>query len=184
MAEDRKTPDNFHRGVRVLVDKDNVSSYIVPSGFKPVSALSVDERTFIRVIDMFFISVVYIAKQIIRGELWTAKTRENDMRLLLLQMLEWHAKALHGDDYDVWHGGRFIHEWIDQETFKELKNTFSQYDEADTLRGLLDSISLFRRIASETADRLGLKYPQDTDNHITDWITKNTESKLIKPVSL
>ena len=77
-----------------------------------------------------------------------AKTRENDLRVLLLQMMEWHAKALHGNEYDVWHGGRFLHEWVDQRTLKELKNIFTQYEETDSLRGLLASINLFRRIAA------------------------------------
>jgi aminoglycoside 6-adenylyltransferase len=106
--------------------------------------------------------------------LWAAKARENDLRMLMLQMMEWHAKALHGSDYDVWHGGRFLHEWIDQKTLEELKSTFSLYEKADSLRGLLASVGLFRRISVETADKLQLKYPADTDRHITDWIREKT----------
>jgi len=174
LVRDRRTPDNFYRGVRVLVDKDNVSSFIMPAGSKPVSAPPVDEGAFVQIVNMFFFAAVYIAKQIIRGELWTAKARESELRQLLLNMLEWHAKALHGDDYDVWHSGRFLHEWVDEGILQELKNTFSGYDVTDSLRGLLASIGLFRRIAVETADKYGLKYPIDTDKHITGWIIKNT----------
>jgi aminoglycoside 6-adenylyltransferase len=178
LVKDRITPENFRRGVKVLVDKDNVSSYIVPSDFKPVPAPPIDGEAFVQVVNMFFFSSLYIAKQIARGELWTAKARENDLRGLLLQMLEWHAKALHGNDYDVWHGGRFLHEWIDQMTLKELCNIFTQYKVEDCLRGLLASISLFRRISVETADRLQLEYPTDTDHHITNWIRQNIELSL------
>jgi len=178
LAEDGITPDNFQRGVRVLVDKDNVSSCIVPSDFKPVSTLPVDEETFLQTVNMFFFSVLYIAKQIVRGELWTAKSRENDLRVLLLRMMEWHAKALHGNDYDVWHGGRFLHEWIDQRTLNELKNIFTQYERIDSLKGLLASVSLFRRISVVTANKLKLEYPTDTDFHITNWIRENIESMI------
>jgi len=125
MVKDRITPENFRRGVRVLVDKDNTARYIVPSDFKPVSTPPIDENAFVQVVNMFFFSSLYIAKQIVRGELWTAKARENDLRVLLLQMMEWHAKALNGNDYDVWHAGRFLHEWIDQKVLQELKTTFS-----------------------------------------------------------
>lgn len=170
LVKDGITPDNFRRGARVLVDKDNVSGYIVPSEFKLVPTSPIDESTFVQVVNMFFFTSFYIAKQIIRGELWTAKTRENDLRVLLLQMVEWHAKALHGNEYDVWHGGRFLHEWVDQRTLKELKNIFTQYEETDSLRGLLASINLFRRIAVETANKLRIQYPKDTDYHITNWI--------------
>ncbi len=178
MVKDRITPENFRRGVRVLVDKDNTARYIVPSDFKPVSTPPIDENAFVQVVNMFFFSSLYIAKQIVRGELWTAKARENDLRVLLLQMMEWHAKALHGDHYDVWHGGRFLHEWADQKTLRELKSTFTQFEKADSLRGLLASMSLFRRISFETANKLKLDYPTDTDYHITNWIRENIQSNF------
>lgn len=178
MVKDRITPENFRRGVRVLVDKDNTARYIVPSDFKPVSTPPIDENAFVQVVNMFFFSSLYIAKQIVRGELWTAKARENDLRVLLLQMMEWHAKALHGDHYDVWHGGRFLHEWADQKTLRELKSTFTQFEKADSLRGLLASMSLFRRISFETANKLKLDYPTDTDYHITNWIRESIQSNF------
>jgi aminoglycoside 6-adenylyltransferase len=52
-------------------------------------------------------------------------------------MMEWHAKTIHGKDYyDVWHAGRFLDEWVDQETLKEIKNTFGHYEKADSFRAL------------------------------------------------
>lgn len=176
LVKDRSTPYNFRRGVRVLVDKDNVSGYIIPSDFKPAASPAIDERSFVQVVNMFFFGALYTAKQILRNELWAAKSRENDLRILMLQMIEWHAKALHGDDYDVWHGGRFLHEWADQKTLEELKSTFSLYEKADCLSGLLASIDLFRRLSVETADKLKLEYPVDTDYHITNWIRENTQA--------
>jgi aminoglycoside 6-adenylyltransferase len=46
MVKDRITPDNFYRGVRVLIDKDNISGYIVPSSFRPALSFSIDETVF------------------------------------------------------------------------------------------------------------------------------------------
>lgn len=178
LAMEDITPDNFYRGVRVLVDKDDASKHMVPSEFKPLPAPPIDEQTFAQVVDMFFFSALYIAKQIIRGELWTAKTGENDLRTLILRMLEWHAAALRGNDYDVWHSGRFLHEWADEQTLRELKTIFSIYEKSDSLRGLMASVRLFRRLSVETADKLKLDYPYDTDSYITDWIRENTEAIL------
>lgn len=67
------------------------------------------KHLFIVLLSYVFTAITFLysffAKQIVRGELWTSKARENDLRVLLLRMMEWHAKALHGNDYDVWHGG-------------------------------------------------------------------------------
>jgi len=174
LVKDRSVPYNFRRGVRVLVDKDNAGRYILPSDFKPAASPPIDEDSFVQVVSMFFFGALYTAKQILRNELWVAKARENDLRTLMLQMMEWHARALNGNDHDVWHAGRFLHEWLDKKALQELKSTFSLYERADSLRGLMASIALFRRIAVETAEKLQLRYPEDTDHHITNWIRENT----------
>lgn len=173
LVKNRITPDNFCRGVRVLIDKDNVSDFIVPSNFKSRSSSTINEDAFIQAINMFWFGSLYVAKQIMRRELWAAKTRENDMKTLLLQMMEWHAKTIHGEDYDVWHAGRFINEWVDQETLKELKNTFGHYEKIDSFRALIATMNLFRRLSNEIANKLQLRYPTEVDENITTWIKEN-----------
>ncbi len=170
LVKERSTPSSFYRGVRVLIDKDNVSHYIVPASFKLKTSSTITEEAFVEVINMFWFVAIYIAKQILRGELWVAKTRENDMRALMLQMIEWHAKALYGEDYDVWHAGRFLDEWVDQATLKELKNTFSHYEKRDSFTALVATMNLFRRLSQEVAVRRQLRYPTETDQTITGWI--------------
>lgn len=170
LVKERSTPSSFYRGVRVLIDKDSVSHYIIPASFKLKTSSEITEEAFVEVINMFWFAAIYIAKQILRGELWVAKTRENDLRALLLQMIEWHAKALHGEDYDVWYAGRFLDEWVDQTTLKELKNTFGHYEKRDSYTALLATMNLFRRLSQEVAARKQLRYPTETDQTITGWI--------------
>ena len=179
MVKDRITPDNFYRGVRVLIDKDNISGYIVPSSFRPALSFSIDETVFLQTVNMIWFGSIYVAKQLLRGELWLAKTRENELKSLLLQMMEWHAKAMYGKNYDVWYAGRFLHEWLDQNTLDELKNTFGYYEKADSFRALSATINLFRRLSVETAGKLNFRYPFKTDKHITDWITENINTDSI-----
>ena len=58
LVKDGITPDNFRRGARVLVDKDNVSGYIVPSEFKLVPTSPIDESTFVQV-EHVFLTLLY-----------------------------------------------------------------------------------------------------------------------------
>ncbi len=170
LVKEKSIPSSFYRGVRVLVDKENISHHIVPASFKPKSSSAITEKAFVEVINMFWFGALYVAKQILRGELWLAKVRENDLKALLLQMMEWHAKATHGEDYDVWHAGRFLDEWVDQATLKELKNTFSHYEKKDSFAALVETMNLFRRLSQEVAARRQLRYPTETDQKITGWI--------------
>ncbi|MFT5875529.1 MAG: aminoglycoside 6-adenylyltransferase [Clostridium sp.] len=44
------------------------------------------------------------------------------MKEMLLKMIEYYSHALHGVDYDTWHGGRFIEHWSEPWVVKEFQN--------------------------------------------------------------
>jgi aminoglycoside 6-adenylyltransferase len=82
-------------------------------------------------------------------------------------MIEWHARAIHGDDYDTWHGGRFLEEWADPRLVEALGRAFARYDRDDMSCSLLATMGLFRWLATETADYFGHHYPTVMDERMT-----------------
>jgi aminoglycoside 6-adenylyltransferase len=95
--------DIIRRGVRVLVDKDGKLAQILNL---PLPALPLQQKPleaeFVNAINDFWYHTLWSAKHLQRGELWWAKSGV-DMHLkgLLLRMLEWHARAINGDQYDT-----------------------------------------------------------------------------------
>ena len=108
IVEKRAIPDNFNRGVKVLVDKDNIADKITPKCFKAPQGTTLSEKAFVQTANMFWFLALYIAKQIMRNDLWMVKVRDTNMKEFLLQMIEWHEKVVNGSAYDTWHAGRFI----------------------------------------------------------------------------
>lgn len=92
------------------------------------------------------------------------------MQHLLLRMIEWHAHATHGWNYDIWFRGRFLEEWADPCILNGLGNAFAHYDKDDVSRALLATMDLFHWIAMETAEKLNCQYPTEADNSAKDWI--------------
>ena len=90
----------------------------------------------------------------------------------LVTMLAWHARATQGWEYDTWHNGRFMGEWVDEETWQALQAVFGHFDAADTWRALWANLELFRRLAREAAQRLGYVYPMALDERVTDLVTR------------
>jgi aminoglycoside 6-adenylyltransferase len=74
-------------------------------------------------------------------------------------MMEWHARAMKGQDYDTWMRGRFLEEWADPRALEELPETFAHYDKDDVWHALFATMDLFRWLSVETAERLGYSYP-------------------------
>ncbi|WP_394855037.1 aminoglycoside 6-adenylyltransferase [Clostridium lamae] len=58
--------------------------------------MEVTFEKFLHTINMFWFIALYTAKQILRNELLVAKVRESNLKELLLQMIEWHEKAING----------------------------------------------------------------------------------------
>src|SRR5437773_1768547 len=104
---------------------------------------------FLALVQRFWHGPIWIAKHLRRGELWRVKTlAEAPGHLSLLQMLEWHACARNGWDYDTWDRGRFLEEWADPRAVVALREVFGRYDADDTWRALFASMELCRCLAT------------------------------------
>ena len=170
-----RIPDWFYRGVRVIVDKDDLCRAIVPPHFTPPSARPVSAGAFEQVTGMFWFLCLYLAKQIARGEPWPAKARDMNAKELLLRVIEWDEKDRHGQDYDTWHMGRFIAEWADENTLKELSGAFGGFDQEGGWRALKVTADLFGRLSHGIADRHGFACPDALEQEVRRWMQKQEQ---------
>lgn len=161
----------FRRGVRVVVDKDGFATVISVLSKWTAPAGPPSEAEFLNVVQDFLYHAVWTAKKLRRGELLVAKSCcDGYMKNLLTDMLECHARALHGWDYDTWHDRRFFEQWADPRAVEGLKSAFATYDERSVQTALLETLALFRWVALETAERLGYRYPLEGDAAADGWV--------------
>jgi aminoglycoside 6-adenylyltransferase len=165
--------DYYRRGSRVIVDKDGLAQRFL--ALLPAAELVAGlptEANFVDLVQRFWFQAVWTAKHLRRGELWWAKAQglDGEMKSFLLRMIEWHARSLHGWDYDTWDHGRFLEEWAEPRVIEALRPAFARYDAADAWRALLATMALFRSLAKETAGRLGYPYPAQVDSYLSAWI--------------
>jgi aminoglycoside 6-adenylyltransferase len=153
--------DIIRRGVRVLVDKDGLAVYLdQAAGMAHGPSFPPGQPEFLEVVNDFWYHTLWTAKHLRRGELWWAKSCCDDrLKWLLRRMMEWHARATKGPQYDTWMRGRFLETWADPRAVKELKGAFAHYDEQDIWHALQATMDLFRWLSLETAERLAFPYP-------------------------
>lgn len=176
LVKNRIIPNNFYRGVKVLIDKDHVAYNIMPRGNKAPQGNPLSESRFLQSINMFWFIALYTAKQILRNELWVEKVRDSNLKKLLLQMIEWHEKTINGIEYDTWHEGRFICEWASKETQAELQNSFGQFNRTDSWKALIATINLFKRLSHDISEKKNFSYPYDLEKSVYDWINQKNKS--------
>jgi len=163
----------FGRGMRVILDKDGMGAELrkIISSTETPTPRPPTQHEFLQVVNDFLYHAVFTAKHLRRGELWwTVACLNCHMQWLLLPMMEWHARATHGWNYDTWFRGRFLEEWTRPQTLEGLRGAFAHYDEEDVKRALLALMDLFRWLAMETAEKLSYSYPTKSDEQVTKWI--------------
>lgn len=166
----------LRRGARVLMDRDGLFDAWRPLPGLP-KYVPPTEAEFTNALHDFWYHAVWSAKKLSRGELFTAKQcSDSHLKRLLLQMLEWHARAIHGREYDTWYEGRFLEEWADPRALAALRDAYASYDAESIRQSLGRSMELYRWLAQETAARLGYPYAEVADAQATAWVERG-ESK-------
>ncbi len=174
-------PNDYANGYQVLLDKDEcLISIPKPTfdGFKEEPPL---ESEFQRIVREFWFEVYHVAKYLARGDLWSAKFRDNGLKQeFLLRMICWHEQAKHNWDYTTHSQGKRMHEWANRNTWNELHESFSHFDAEDSWRCLDATTALFRRISKETASLLNFSYPVGVDTNISTYLKSLKEKQLTK----
>lgn len=169
-AASRRLDVLHDRGFYPLVDKDGWARRLPAPTRRPSQPGSPSEADFRSVVNAFLYGAVYVAKQIRRRNLWVVKYRDWTMKTHLLQMMAWHARALHGPAYDTLHDGHALSLWTDAQTWADLHHAFGGFGVSESWRALFGSLNLFRRLATHTALCLGFDYPTRLDRKITTYV--------------
>ncbi|MDL2225640.1 aminoglycoside 6-adenylyltransferase [Eubacteriales bacterium OttesenSCG-928-M02] len=167
---------SFHgRGIRLLVDKDGLGQRLIPDSFALRPAKPPVAMVYGQVVQMFWFVCYYMGRQIARGEVWPAKMRETDQKSLLLVMMEWHAHMVHGLDYDTWHAGRYLHEWLDEDIYRALPQTFRGFEKRKSMAALLATETLFHRLAKEVGEGYGFPHHAELAEFVLHWTETHLE---------
>lgn len=165
----------FRRGARELLDKTGNAQQLIPERFERTAAQPITEENFDFTVNTFWFLAIYLAKQIVRKELWTVKLRDAECKQVLLQTIEWYEKMIHGDEYDTWHAGRFIYEWVDADIFERLNGVFGKFDAADNWRALQETIDLYEMMSRKLADHYHYAYPEELMVEVKLWIEEHAD---------
>jgi aminoglycoside 6-adenylyltransferase len=166
-------PDDYHRGYKVILDKEGMTSRLPLPSYRAVPTRKPTEEEFLYAVNVFWFELFHLVKYLHRDELWCVKVRDSGIKRRLLQMIEWHAQAQHHWDYDTWIVGKYMQSWVEPELWQALFGIFARFDKADSWRAVCALMPLYHRIASETAQHLNYSYPYDMDQAVSEFILGN-----------
>lgn len=170
MVEGGVRPNYYRDGYDFLVDKEGLVRKFEGMIEEPVEP-TLSDKEFRRVVEEFWFEAWHVAKYLKREELWVAKSRDAGMKEFLRQMIEWRAMVVNKNEViRVWPEGRFMQEWVDRQTWQDLKGCFGHFEAGDSWQSLEQTMKMFRRLAGEVAEKVGYQYPEKVDRKISSWI--------------
>lgn len=166
-----------NRGYSVLYDTMDFESMLAEYVNNEIIHTDMTETEYINVVNDFSFHVIWAAKKILRGELWTAKMCiDAYLKNYLLKMIEIYSSYMY--EVDVWHDGRFLDRWADDTIKESLVKCFAHYDRVDMVSALFETNQLFARLAKSVAEIRNYHYPENAVNYAEYLLLKYFELKI------
>lgn len=168
-------PAELDAGFRILLDKDQLTSELKPPTYQAYLVRPPSEEAFQKCIEDFYSNAPYVAKCLLRGELFPLKwALDDDMkRLFLRQMLEWRVAMDHGWAVTVGALGKGLKKRLPPALWAQLEETYAGADTEENRVALYKTMWLFRQVALEVAAHLGYTFPEDLHTRVVahvDWM--------------
>ena len=89
-----------------------------------------------------------------------------------LSVVSWHLGMLNGWRNNPGALGKNLKEQLAPQLWSELEVTFAGPDAQDNARAMFKMAEIFGRLASDVADHVGHKYPNEIDRGVTAYLTR------------
>jgi len=159
-------------GYRVLMDKDHLTDDLQPPTYKAYIPTPPTNDLYQKTIEDFFSDAPYVAKCLLRGELFPTKwCLDYDMKHVFLRpMLEWRMGLDHNWSMPTGALGKGLKKRLSPEIWSQLESTYAGADISDNWEALFRTMALFRQVAVEVGERLGYTYPLDLDQRVAAYV--------------
>jgi aminoglycoside 6-adenylyltransferase len=172
-------PAVLDAGYRILLDKDHLTDGLAPPSYKAYIPSPPAETDYQEVIEVFFLEATYVAKLLWRDDVMAAKHALDQYMKQehLLPMLEWHVEMDHQWSVKPGPYGRGLKRWLRPDLWAELERTYTGTELEANWTALLETMGLMRHVATEVAERMGYRYPQELERRVIAYLqeVKNLE---------
>ena len=161
----------MNRGYDVMYDSGGFTERIRQNIRHGHMDPKITDTDYLNLVNDFYFHNIWAYKKLLRGEIWATKMCVDAyLKKGLLKMMELYCFYRNGTD--VWHDGRFLDRWADDDIVRELKSCFAHYDKDDIKVALMATHKLFDRLAQTVAEILGYAYPYEAEKCAQKYINR------------
>ena len=165
-------PAELDAGYRLLLDKDDLTAGIKLPTYKAYIPVPPTNEVYQTMINDFFSDAPYVAKCLLREELFPAKwCLDYDMKHVYLRpMLEWRMELEYNWSATIGSLSKGLKKKLPSEIWSQLEASYAGADFEENWEALFRTMALFRRVAMEVGEAMGFAYPLELDERVTAFV--------------
>jgi aminoglycoside 6-adenylyltransferase len=154
------------------VDKDHLTQDIQAPTYQSILIQKPTEQRFNQVFNDCWWDMTYVAKCLVRDEIFYAKfMSENMMRTdYLVPMIEWYIASQHQWNITTNKHGRLLKKYLPAVLWKQIEATFSASSIEENWRALFAYADVVHQVGVELAHTLGYSYPSELESNIRNYL--------------
>lgn len=166
--------EDWDIGYKVLIDKDCITQNMKEPTYRVSIIKKPTEQKFRQTLNDFWWDTTYLAKSLVRDELFYAKfMSENNIRTdYLIPLIEWHIASQHDWSITTNKFGRLFKKLLTPEMWSKIEQTFSGRKIEDNWDALFAIADLVSEIGTELSEKLGYEYPAKLEMDIRKYLSE------------
>lgn len=154
-------PEDWDIGYKVMLDKDGITQHMKKATYRVSIIKKPTEQRFKQLLNDFWWDTVYVAKSLVRDELFYAKfSSETCIRKdYLIPLIEWYIASQHQWNITTNKYGRFFKKYLNTEMWKKIELTFSGSEINENWNALFAMADVVAQIGRDLAEKLNYDYP-------------------------
>ncbi len=170
--EKAELPEDWDIGYKVLVDKDGITSKMQKPSYQISIIKKPTEKKVQQVLNDFWWDTTYVAKSLVRDELFYAKfASEHIIRVdYLIPLIEWYIASQHNWNITTNKYGRLFKKYLTEEMWGTVERTFAGSSIPTNWDALFAMADLVSAIGKFLAEKLDFIYPVKLETDIRKYL--------------
>jgi len=182
-------PAVYDNGYRILMDRSGLADRLAAPGYRAYVTPAPHEQAFLDVVQAFWWDIIYVAKSLLREELFFARYMLDSVirHRYLRPMLDWYIGVSHDWQVNPNKQGRWYRNYLDSASWQEVEAIFAGPDLPQNWGALFAMCRLFGRSSRVVARSLAFSYPQQVEDDVLAYLhmlhADNPQNPAITPLS-
>ncbi len=169
--------EDWDIGYKVLIDKDGDAKQMKKPTYQTSIIKKPTKQKFKQVLNDFWWDTTYVAKCLVREDLFYAKFMFGNIRTdYLTPLIEWYIASPRDWKITTNKFGRLFKKYLTGQMWEKIEETFSASDIEDNWRALLAMADLVSEIGSELSQELNYAYPVQLETDIRKYLQELKET--------